>query len=283
MVRRIVLCGGLVLAMAAAGCSSSRSASHPAVILPSSGSVLPPARISSPVATTATVKRAVEPAAPAPAAGVSAPTPLPSASRLSTGATVTVATQTAEPAKTASVASASSAGRSWYAFWRKAPVRSNVTARASAYLLQPGDQMMITLRGIPNPEEIQESVDEDGTINLPFIGEVKLGGKPVSEAEKVIQQTYIEKQIFKTITVNVLMPSQSYYIRGEVRLPGRYPLGSGMTLVQAVAAAGGYSDYASTRSVEVTRGGRTVTVNARDAKNFPVETGDVIVVPRSLL
>jgi polysaccharide export outer membrane protein len=160
---------------------------------------------------------------------------------------------------------------------------------AAAYRLRPGDPLIIYLRGIyPRDEQIEQMIDERGFINLPHIDTVLAAGRTSSELEAEIQRTYIERKIYRQITVNVVMPSQSYYIRGEVQRPGRYPLVTGTTVLQAIAAAGGYTDYANPKNIRITRGGKVINVNARDLERRPerdvdVESGDVIVVPRSLL
>jgi len=157
----------------------------------------------------------------------------------------------------------------------------------SAYRLKPLDPVVIYLRGIPNPDEINEIVDEWGNINLPYIGSIKADGHTTSELEKKIEETYLSRQIYKQVTVNVVIPAQSYYVRGEVRKPGRYPLISGVTLVQAIAAAGGYTEFANPRKTKVIRGGKTFVRDIRELEQRPekdedIESGDVIVIPRSV-
>ena len=83
-----------------------------------------------------------------------------------------------------------------------------------------------------------------------------------------------------------MMPSQSYFIQGEVRQPQRFPLMTGTTLLQAVAAAGGYTEFADPKRVTLTRGRDVRVYNMRDVEKNPqqdisVESGDVIRIPRS--
>lgn len=156
------------------------------------------------------------------------------------------------------------------------------------YRLRPGDPVLIYLRGIlPRDDEVQDIVDEKGYVTLPYIDDVMASGKTVSELERHIQQVYIEREIYRSVTVNVVMPSQSFFVQGEVRAPQRYPLVTGMTILQAIAAAGGYNDYADPRRVTLTRAGIARTINMRDIERDPkldvmIESGDVIRVPRSI-
>ena len=159
---------------------------------------------------------------------------------------------------------------------------------ATAYKLKPGDPVVIMLRGIlPKDDQIEDIIDEQGYVNLPYIGSIRAAGRTSSQLEQEVEREYLAKKIYKTITVNVVMPSQSYFVRGEVRQPGRFGLITGVTLVQAIATAGGYTDFADPTKVKLIRGEASILHNARDFEKFPerdlqIEPGDVIVVPRSI-
>ena len=158
---------------------------------------------------------------------------------------------------------------------------------STAYRLKPDDPIAIYLRGIPREEMIEDIIDEDGYINMPFINRVMAADKTSSELERDIRRKYLEGKIYKDVTVNVVSAMQSYYVRGEVRTPGRFKLMSGITLVQAVAAAGGYSEYANPRKIKVLRAGEYFIVDVRDLEKHPekdidVEPDDVIIIPRSV-
>ncbi|MBU0677264.1 MAG: polysaccharide export protein [Verrucomicrobia bacterium] len=155
------------------------------------------------------------------------------------------------------------------------------------YKLKPGDQVIVSLRGIPKEEQIEDIIDENGFIAFAYINSVHAAGLTASELEHEIKNAYLDAKIYKNISVNVLVPAQSYFVRGEVKQPGRYPILSGVTLVQAIAAAGGYTEFANSKKVQMIRGNRRIIKNVRDLEKRPendvaVEAGDVIVVPRSV-
>lgn len=161
------------------------------------------------------------------------------------------------------------------------------TGRTSPYQLKSGDVLAIYLRGIPREEEIQDVIDERGYVTLTYINEVLAAGKTTSELERAIRDAYLKAEIYKTISVNVVMQQQSYYVRGEVRLPGRYALLSGMTLVQAIATAGGYTEFAQPKKVKLIRGDNSNIYDVKyieknPEKDIAIEAEDVIVVPRSV-
>ena len=158
---------------------------------------------------------------------------------------------------------------------------------SSAYQLRPADRIVVTLRGIPTEEQIEDVVDERGYITLPYLDEIMAAGRTGSELERAIRSAYIDGKIYKNITVNVILPEQTYYVRGEVKTPGRYPLSSGVTILQAIAVAGGFTDFANAKKVKVVRGGKYFFVDTKDLERKPekdvsVEAGDVIRVYRSV-
>jgi polysaccharide biosynthesis/export protein VpsN len=162
------------------------------------------------------------------------------------------------------------------------------SGEATAYRLKASDPITVYLRGIlPQDVQMQDVIDENGRINLPYIGTVQAAGKTTSELEAEIQRLYIEGKIYKHVTVNVVMLSQGYFVRGEVKQPGRYDLVTGVTVVQAIAQAGGYTEFKDPRHVRLIRSGKTTEINvleleADPRKDISIESGDVIVVPRGI-
>lgn len=157
---------------------------------------------------------------------------------------------------------------------------------APAYRLRATDPVGIYLRGVPDQQEFTFVIDENGYINLPYIGQVMAAGKTTSELAAELQRLYVDGKIYKYVIVNVVTGTQAYYVRGEVRQPGRYPIISGVSLLQAIASAGGYTEFANPAGVRVLRAGKTIRVNMREIERHPerdieVESGDVILVPRS--
>jgi len=155
----------------------------------------------------------------------------------------------------------------------------------AAYRLRPGDSVIVMLRTVQT-EQHEIVVDENGEIKLPFIGAVKVAGHTAREVEDQITKLYLEGKIYRFITVNVLVPTRSYFVRGEVRNPGRFPLAGSVRLLQAIAAAGGFTDFADVTDIRLTRGDKTYRLNGRDIERNPekdieIEAGDTIVVKRS--
>ena len=157
----------------------------------------------------------------------------------------------------------------------------------TGYRLKFGDGLQIFLRGIPGGEAIEDVIDEAGMVTLPLINEVQAAGLTASELERNIRQIYLDQDIYRNITVNVVVPTRYYFIQGEVRAPGRFQIMSATRVSQAIAASGGYTEYASGK-VQVKRQGKIVKEirNARKLERSPeddvlLEPDDVIEVLRS--
>ncbi len=157
-----------------------------------------------------------------------------------------------------------------------------------AYLLKVGDVVQVYLRGIPSADAIEDVIDEAGMISLPLINEIQAAGMTASELERNIRKTYLDQDIYRNIAVNVVVPTRYYFIQGEIRQPGRFQIVSTMRVSQAIAAAGGYTEYASGQ-VLIKRGGQIVKTikNSRRLERTPeddilLEPDDIIEVRRSL-
>jgi protein involved in polysaccharide export with SLBB domain len=159
---------------------------------------------------------------------------------------------------------------------------------SGAYTLKVGDGVQVYLRGIPMSDAIEDLIDERGKITLPLINEIQAAGITASQLEQSIRQTYLDQDIYRNITVNVVVPTRFYFIQGEIRQPGRFQIVSATRVSQAIAGAGGYTEYASGQVV-VKRGGKIFKTikNSRRLERTPdddilLEPDDIIEVRRSL-
>ncbi len=156
------------------------------------------------------------------------------------------------------------------------------------YQLKVGDVVQVFLRGIPTPEVVDSNIDEHGMISLPLINEVQAAGQSASELARSVRQIYLDRGLYKNISVTVAVPTRFYFIQGEIRSPGRYQLVAATRLSQAIAGAAGYTEYASGQ-VLIRRGGKVFKIirNARRLERSPeddilLEPDDIIEVKRSL-
>lgn len=161
---------------------------------------------------------------------------------------------------------------------------------SKTYKVGPIDVLDVTVFKTP---ELSKSVQvsEAGTINFPLIGELQVAGKTAREIEKDLSQRLGAKYLQNPqITVFVKEHnSQRVTIEGAVKKPGVYPIAGGLSLLQAMAQAGGFEDTAD-HTVALFRetngkrlAGRYDVAKIRDGQgeDIQLEAGDVIVVSTS--
>jgi polysaccharide export outer membrane protein len=158
---------------------------------------------------------------------------------------------------------------------------TNGLARA----LRKGDKVRISLTGIPEPMEIENVVNDFGFVTLPLVGQIEIEGITTAKAELLIRDTYIQKQFYKSIDVIVVAQEGEFYVRGEVKKEGVFPISGDVTLMQGIIMAGGYTDFARKSDVKLIRGRDTTLydvekIEKRKAEDPVIRTGDIIVVER---
>jgi len=133
----------------------------------------------------------------------------------------------------------------------------------------------------------EEHIKEDGTVTLMEGKSFVAAGKTRGQLEKEIHDFYVPRYYLKmTVSIRQKDQTQFYYVRGEVKLPNRQIYISRIDLLQAIASAGDFTDFARKSSVQLTRAdGRKMTIDARKARRDPnlnpeVLPGDIIDVPR---
>jgi len=161
------------------------------------------------------------------------------------------------------------------------------------YVLKPGDTIeMIVYR--EQDLSLRSRIGKDGMVQLPLLGELKIGGLSVRAATALIRQKYnadylVEPQIYLNIAA---YNSRKFTIIGQVGKPGTYEFGGGeeIGLLEAIGMAGGFTRIADRGHVVVKRregdAVRTYKVNAKKLSDsgvdkFQIENGDVINVGES--
>ena len=152
--------------------------------------------------------------------------------------------------------------------------------------LRPGDTMIVSLLGIPEPITSNVQIDEEGLIRLQYIGAIKAAGLTIAELSQSVRDTYIAKNYYTALDVSVNVTERYVYIGGEVQRPGRIAWSPDLTLAKAVQSAGGFTLYAKETKVTLTRDRQAYDFDVKLAQRRPEEDpllfpGDSIQVPRS--
>lgn len=146
-----------------------------------------------------------------------------------------------------------------------------------AYKLGAGDQVRITVfNHVDLSGEFE--VDGSGAIALPLIGQVQATDLTTRELEARLTERYSDG-FLKEPRVNAeVMTYRPFYILGEVSTPGEYPYTSGLSVINAVAAAGGFSYRANKKIVYIKTAEGTQEVKYPLNAATMVQPGDTIRV-----
>jgi polysaccharide export outer membrane protein len=149
---------------------------------------------------------------------------------------------------------------------------------AESYVLGPNDRVRLKVYGEPDIAGEYE-VDNNGNVSIPLAGHIKSAGLTTRQLEHSIVSA-LSKGIVRDPRVNVeIALYRPYYILGEVKKGGEYPYRLGLTVMDAVASAGGFTYRANENKVYLRRSGAGVEeVHALDAP-IPVFPGDNIRIP----
>jgi len=131
----------------------------------------------------------------------------------------------------------------------------------SAIVIGPGDLLDLTVFDVPELV-LKVRVDINGCVSLAFLGDVKLAGMTVGDAQRLLARELVLRQLVKDPEVSVFIEefaTQGITVYGEVNTPGIYPLMGPHHLYDVISAAGGLT----------LKSGRTVTVLHAGQRDHP--------------
>ena len=160
-----------------------------------------------------------------------------------------------------------------------------------AYKIGSGDILEIVTWKEPDFSRGEVLVRIDGKITFPLLGDIQASGRTSLEIKKDIEtglKDFVENPV---VTVTVKKPdSQKFYILGEIKNTGEYPLIKDLTVLQAFALAGGFTDWASKKEIILFRNedgkDKIIRVNYKNivrgedfSQNIHIKANDTIIVP----
>jgi len=169
-------------------------------------------------------------------------------------------------------------------------VSPSIADPPAVYVIGPGDVLAIKVWE-QDGMSTRARVREDGKISFPLIDDLQAGGNTPSQLARGIEETLRARRLLNNprVTVNVEEPrSASITVFGEVTHAGSFPLTPGAGLLQAIASAGGLSEFASDDRIFLLRPGLSlprIRFRYQDllrpgnrAADFRLANGDVIIV-----
>ncbi|ANW04449.1 polysaccharide biosynthesis/export family protein [Bradyrhizobium icense] len=149
---------------------------------------------------------------------------------------------------------------------------------AERYVLGPNDRIRLKVYGEPDITGEYE-IDNGGQVSIPLAGHIKAAGATTRQLEKSIASA-LAKGIVRDPRVNVeIAQYRPYYILGEVKKSGEYPYRNGLTVMDAVASAGGFTYRANENKVFLRRAGSGAEETYPLDAPVPVYPGDNIRIP----
>ncbi len=160
-----------------------------------------------------------------------------------------------------------------------------------AYIIGTSDILEISTWKEPDFSREEVLVRPDGKISFPLLGDIQAAGWTPAEFSKAIEinlKKYVENP---TVTIHVIDPqSKKIFILGEVEETGEYPLRQKLSVLQAIAIAGGFTEWASKKEIILLRNENgqekryeinfEKIVSGKDiSQNLQLKSGDTIVVP----
>ena len=159
---------------------------------------------------------------------------------------------------------------------------------------EPNQQLSLRLNGVPG-EEVQlvsalYTVSSNYTLNLPHISEVSIRNLTRSQIEKKIEGAYRSAKIYTNPTISITADasvgqSRIVTVTGEVNRAGPVPFRPGMTLLEAIGAAGNKTDFGSLKKIKLLRGGRATQhdlskISSNPKADVTLKSNDKIIVPK---
>jgi len=167
--------------------------------------------------------------------------------------------------------------------------RTQISDSMKEYRIGGNDVLEITVYGEDDLSE-EVRVTNSGYISYPLIGRIKVAGKTVAGLEDFLRDALAKDFIRNPVVRVFVVEFSNIYVLGKVNEPGPYLFKGGMTILQAITTAGGFTRIANQRKVRVVRAHgaerEVIHVNVNritkgHLEDFVLHPGDIVVVPES--
>ncbi len=178
---------------------------------------------------------------------------------------------------------------------RAQQVEYDFTAEKDEYLLGRNDVLTIFVMGHPElssqvvgtMQEVGTRIRKDGHIHLPVVGPVPAAGLTLTEFEQRLNEAISKFVVAPQVSVEIAKhESQKFFVLGQVRLPGAFPVDGDTTVLEGISLAGGVPETGWLAEATVVRGGQILPIDlgamvegGDTSRNVFMKAGDVVYVP----
>lgn len=175
------------------------------------------------------------------------------------------------------------------------PPPRTTTATAGAvqddYVIGVQDVIKVRVFGEPDASRDEATVDNDGTIDMPYIGRVKVAGQTARGVEKEMRERLSTILVNPAVSVDIIKyRSKTIHVQGYVNNPGEYPLEGNVSVTSAIAKAGSLSlnagsfvlinrraENGTSQQIKVLR----KDIESGQAQYVFLKDGDTVMVPKA--
>lgn len=170
--------------------------------------------------------------------------------------------------------------------WAKDIPKERARVAPTAETLGRGDVVAISIMGQANLSGNQ-TVGSDGTVIVPDVGSVTVTDLTVQQAAAKIEERLSEILKAPRVSVVVVARFLEVSILGEVEAPGKYKVEAGDGVANAIAVAGGLTEFANLSGIYLVRSGEPLRIRFKmkdllrggdSARSFAIRDGDIIIV-----
>jgi polysaccharide export outer membrane protein len=148
------------------------------------------------------------------------------------------------------------------------------------YHLGAGDEISIRVYGEPDMD-VKTRLGDQGIINYPLLGELKVAGLSVGELEQLITRGLKGSYLIDPAVSVDIAEYRPFFVNGDVARPGAIPYQPGVTLRKAIAMAGGFTERANRSGADIISGAEPGQKPRKVTMDESIQPGDIITVKPS--
>ena len=155
------------------------------------------------------------------------------------------------------------------------------TRTVGDYQLDAGDKIRLNVFGEEEPSG-EFVVSSAGLLSIPLAGDIPAKGRTIQEVQRSVEAALRAGYILNPQVSAEVLTYRPFYVLGEVNKPGTYPYAAGLTVLNAVATAGGFTYRGDTRRIFIRRDGSQRAEVYKVTSTLQVAPGDTLRIAERL-